>query len=112
MDTFSIPMGVKYVGLVASPELKAKVAGEAAQLARFAAQLDYVTLSVGRWHLHQNQGHVYRVTLDISLGEGVHPLAIAEESAVDAAAPALEGLLGVAFGTAARQLGAVLARPA
>ena len=112
MDTFSIPMGVKYLGLVASPELKAKVAGEAAQLTRFAASLDQVTLSVGRWHLHQNQGHVYRVTLDVSLGEGVHPLAIAEESAVDAEAAALDGLLGAAFGAAARQLGAVLARPA
>lgn len=112
MDTFSIPMGVKYVGLVASPELKAQVASEAAKLTRFAAQLDHVALSVGRWHLHQNQGHVYRVTLDVSLGKGVHPLAIAEESAVDAEAPALAGLLGAAFGAAARQLGAVLAQPA
>ena len=111
MDNKSVPMGVKYVGFVASPALKAQVEREAAKLSRFGDQLEYVTLQVGRWHLHQNQGHLYRVTIDVDLGEDAHPLAVVEESDVDADVSVVPGLLDQAFGTTARQLGAVFAPP-
>ena len=109
MDKMAVPMGVKYVGFVASPALKAQVASEAAKLSRFRDQLEYVTLQVGRWHLHHNQGHLYRVTLDVDLGKRAHPLAVVEESDVGADATAVPTLLDDAFGTAARQLSAIFA---
>ncbi|MET0341657.1 MAG: hypothetical protein ABW252_11700 [Polyangiales bacterium] len=102
---------VQYVGLRTTPELKAQVEAAAANLEDFRHRLEDCALSVGRWYLHHDQGHVYRVSLEISLPGAAQPLTTKAESPRNAGPDALEPLLHEAFEVAAVRLGALLSPP-
>lgn len=99
---------VQYVGLRVTPALKAQVEAAAANLEDFRHRVEDIALEVGRWYLHHDQGHVYRVALEITLPGAAQPMITKAESPRNAGAEALEPLLHEAFEVAAVRLSALL----
>jgi hypothetical protein len=89
LTTSSVPVRVIYLGLRPSPTLRGLVEEEAARLDSYAQLIDSCELHVGNWHLHQNSGRLYRVSLEIQLVDGRGELATTRESEINAEADAL-----------------------
>jgi hypothetical protein len=93
----SVPVRVHYLGLRPSPALRGLVDEEANRLGSYAKLIDSCELHVGNWHLHQDSGRLYRVSLEIQLTEGRGELATTRESEVNAEPDALVATLRQAF---------------
>ena len=89
LTTSSVPVRVNYLGLRPSPTLRGLVEEEAARLDSYAKLIESCELHVGNWHLHQNTGRLYRVSLEIQLVDGRGELATTRESEINAEADAL-----------------------
>jgi len=102
--TSSVPVRVHYLGLRPSPTLRGLVEEESKRLSAYEKIIDSVDLHVGNWHLHQDAGRLYRVSLEIQLTEGRGELSTTRESEVNAKSEALVVALRDTFETSLSRL--------
>jgi len=93
----SVPVRVHYLGLRPSSALRGLVDEEAARLGSYAKLIESCELHVGNWHLHQDSGHLYRVSLEIQLVDGRGELSTTRESEVNPQSESLAVALRQAF---------------